>query len=72
MKINHLNAYSTACGDLPKLCSKGKAMVLVPMSEVIELKDSLLKILTDKGHTQYQNECYVSFLLRQVGLNHAV
>jgi hypothetical protein len=67
--MNHLNAYSTVCGELPKLCVQGKPMVMVPFNEVLELKDTLLKILTDKTHTQYQNECYASFLLRQIGLN---
>ena len=67
--MKHLIAYSTVCGELPKLCSQGKPMVMVPFSEVIELKDALVKIFTDKNHTQYENECYANFLLRQVGLN---
>lgn len=67
--MKHLTAYSTVCGELPKLCSQGKPMVLVPLSEVIELKGTLMEIFSDKTHTQYQNECYASFLLRQVGLN---
>lgn len=67
--MKHLSAYSTVCGDVPKMCAQGKPLVLVPLNEVIELKDSLLNILTDKTHTQYQNECYVSFLLKQIGLN---
>lgn len=67
--MKHLNAYSTTCGELPKMCAQGKPVVMIPMSEVLELKDSLMKIFTDKTHTQYQNECYVNFLLRQVGLN---
>lgn len=67
--MNHLNVYSTVCGELPKLCSQGKPMVMIPFNEVLELKDTLLKILTDKTHTQYENECYASFLLRQIGLN---
>lgn len=67
--MKELTAYSTVCGELPKLCSQGKPVVMVPFSEVLELKESLLKILTDKTHTQYQNECYASFLLRQIGLN---
>lgn len=67
--MKHLNAYSTVCGELPKMCAQGKPVVMVPMSEVLELIDSLMKILTDKTHTQYQNECYSNFLLRQVGLN---
>lgn len=69
--MKHLTAYSTVCGELPKLCSQGNPMVLVPLSEVIELKDALLKIFNDKTHSQYENECYASFLLRQVGLNHS-
>lgn len=67
--MKHLNAYSTTCGELPKMCAQGKPVVMIPMSEVLDLKDSLMKILTDKNHTQYQNECYANFLLRQVGLN---
>lgn len=66
--MKELTVYSTVCGELPKLCTKGEPMVLVPFSEVVELKESLLKILTDKNHTQYQNSCYASFLLRQIGL----
>lgn len=67
--MKELNVYSTVCGELPRLCAQGKPVVMVPFSEVFELKDTLLKILTDKTHTQYQNECYASFLLRQIGLN---
>lgn len=66
--MKHLNAYSTLCGELPNLCSRGKPLTLVPFSEVIELKNELLKIFTDSSHTQYQNECYAKFLLRKVGL----
>lgn len=68
--MKHLNAHSTVCGELPKLCYDGKAMVLVPMSEVIELKNSLLAIFSDTNHTSYENKCYANFLLRKVGLNH--
>lgn len=66
--MKHLNAYSTVCGELPKLCSQDAPMVLVPLSDVIEFKDSLLKILTDNTHSQYQNQCYANFLLNKVGL----
>lgn len=62
--MKHLAAYSTVCGELPKLCSQGKPMVMIPFTDVIELKDSLVKIFTDKTHTQYENECYANFLLR--------
>lgn len=68
--MKHLNAYSTMCGELPKMCSQGKPLVLVPMSEVIELKNSLLAIFSDTNHTTYENKCYADFLLRKVGLNH--
>lgn len=67
--MKELTVYSTVCGELPKLCAQGKPLVVVPFSEVLALKERLLKILTDKSHTQYQNECYAGFLLRQIGLN---
>lgn len=66
--MKHLNVYSTVCGDLPKLCSQGKPLVLVPFSEVVEFKNQIVKILTDKTHTQYQNECYINFLFTQIGM----
>lgn len=66
--MKHLNAYSTVCGELPKLCIQDKPLLLVPMNEVIDLKDRLMEIMSDKSHTQYQNECYARFLLRKVGL----
>lgn len=66
--MKDFNAYSTVAGELPKMVSQGKPMVMVPWSEVLEFKNELLNILTDKTHTQYQNECYVGFLLTQVGL----
>lgn len=66
--MKDLNAYSTLCGELPKLCAQGKPLVLVPLSDVIEFKNQLVKILTDKTHTQYQNECYINFLLTQIGM----
>jgi len=66
--MKHLNAYSTVAGELPKMVAQGKAAVMIPMSDVWEFKEAIVKIMSDRTHTQYQNECYLNFLLRRVGM----
>lgn len=70
--MKHLNAYSTVCGELPKMCSEGRPMVMVSMSELVDFKNSLVNIFSDTHHTAYENKCYANFLLRKIGLNHEI
>lgn len=66
--MKHLNAYSTVAGELPKMVEQGKPVVMVTMSDVWEFKEAIVNIMSDRTHTQYQNECYLNFLLRKVGM----
>jgi len=66
--MKHLTAYSTVVGELPKMCKDGNPLVLVPLNEVRDLVKNIEQIIEDKTHTDYQNKCYLSFLLRGVGL----
>lgn len=66
--MKELTLYSTKVGELPKMVRDETGMTFIPYSEVLEFKNSIIEILTDKKHTQYQNECYLSFKLSKIGI----
>ena len=66
--MKQLSMYSDVVGDLPKMVAQGKPQLFIPYSEVLQLKQEILTVLKDKTHTNYQNECYLSFLFKRVGL----
>lgn len=66
--MKQLSMYSTACGDLPKLVRKREAKTFIPYSEFLEFKETIMQIMSDTNHTQYQNMCYANFLLKKYGL----
>lgn len=66
--MKHLNLYSTVVGELPKLVASGEPELFIPLSEVKEFKDKIVRIMSDKSHTPYQNQCYLNFLLSKVGM----
>lgn len=66
--MKQLSMHSTVVGDLPKMVKNKQPQLFIPYSEVLQLKKDILDVLSDKTHTKYQNECYLSFLFRRIGL----
>ena len=65
--ITELNMHTTVAGELPKLIQQNKAQTFIPYADVLKLKDEIVAAY-ERGHTAYQNACWVSFLLTKAGL----
>ena len=66
--ITQLNMYTTVSGELPKLVQQSKPKTFIPYEDVLKLKNEIVQAYTREGHTAYQNECWVNFLLTKAGL----
>lgn len=67
-ELKEIRVYSTAAGDIPKFVRKQVKKTFVEYDQFLAFKEEIVKILTDRSHTQYQNECYLNFLFSKVGL----